>query len=176
MKVIYPGSFHPPTLGHIDIIRRAAALFDEVIVAVMVNSEKKYLFPAQERMQMLKDCLHGLENVRVTADDGLLARLCEREKADAILRSVEQEVSSLLIEMVGLQPTEEGGAAHGTLDYAVFDFHIANFPRSKQGIILCVHEIVLSCTFLFYGDELDYMGLILHFSRLHNAGRYSDML
>lgn len=88
MKVIYPGSFHPPTLGHIDIIRRAAALFDEVIVAVMVNSEKKYLFPAQERMQMLKDCLHGLENVHVTADDGLLARLCEREKADAILRGL----------------------------------------------------------------------------------------
>jgi len=88
MKVIYPGSFHPPTLGHVDIIRRAAALFDEVIVAVMANPEKKYLFPAQERVEMLRDSLSGLENVRVVSDGGLLARLCEREKADAIVRGL----------------------------------------------------------------------------------------
>lgn len=88
MKVIFPGSFHPPTLGHIDIVLRAAALFDEVVVAVMANPQKKYLFSAQERVEMLEECLRGVGNVRVLSDGGLLARLCEREGADAILRSL----------------------------------------------------------------------------------------
>ena len=60
MKVVYPGSFHPPTIGHIDIIKRAASLFDEVVVAVMVNPEKTYLFPGDvrdyEHCRMPVDC------------------------------------------------------------------------------------------------------------------------
>ena len=88
MKVVYPGSFHPPTIGHIDIIKRAASLFDEVVVAVMVNPEKTYLFPAEMRVEMLKECLKDVPNVRVLADGGLLAMLCQKEKADAILRGL----------------------------------------------------------------------------------------
>ena len=88
MKVVYPGSFHPPTIGHIDIIKRAARLFDEVVVAVMVNPEKTYLFPAEMRVEMLKECLRDVPNVRVLADGGLLAMLCQKEKADAILRGL----------------------------------------------------------------------------------------
>ena len=88
MKVVYPGSFHPPTIGHIDIIKRAARLFDEVVVAVMVNPEKTYLFPAEMRVEMLKECLKDVPNVRVLADGGLLAMLCQKEKADAILRGL----------------------------------------------------------------------------------------
>lgn len=88
MKVVYPGSFHPPTVGHVDIIRRAAALFDEVVVAVMLNSEKKYIFSSKERVEMLRTCLSDVPNVRVLADDGLLAHLCKREHADAILRGL----------------------------------------------------------------------------------------
>ena len=88
MRVIYPGSFHPPTLGHINIIRRAASMFDEVLVAVMMNPEKTYLFSPERRVDMLERCLSDLENVRVVADGGLLAELCIREKADAILRSL----------------------------------------------------------------------------------------
>jgi len=88
MKVVYPGSFHPPTIGHIDIIKRAARLFDEVVVAVMVNPEKKYLFPAEERVEMLRECLKDEKNVRIVFDNGLLASLCIRENADAILRGL----------------------------------------------------------------------------------------
>lgn len=88
MKVVYPGSFHPPTIGHIDIIKRAARLFDEVVVAVMVNPEKKYLFLAEERVEMLRECLKDEKNVRIVFDNGLLASLCIREKADAILRGL----------------------------------------------------------------------------------------
>ena len=88
MKVVYPGSFHPPTIGHIDIIKRAARLFDEVVVAVMVNPEKKYLFPPEERVEMLRECLKDEKNVSIVFDNGLLASLCIREKADAILRGL----------------------------------------------------------------------------------------
>ena len=88
MKVVLPGSFHPPTIGHIDVIRRAAALFDEVLVAVMVNARKTYLFSAEERVEMLRECLTDLPNVRVLADSGLTADLCRRERADAILHGL----------------------------------------------------------------------------------------
>ena len=88
MKVICPGSYHPPTLGHIDVIRRAARLFDEVVVAVMVNAEKSYLFSAEERVDMLRECLADLPNVRVLADGGLTAEVCRREGADAILHGL----------------------------------------------------------------------------------------
>ena len=88
MKVIYPGSFHPPTLGHLDIIRRASTLFDEVIVAVMLNPDKRYLLTDEDRIRMLRECTKKIKNVRVIADDGLLADLCAREKADAILKGL----------------------------------------------------------------------------------------
>lgn len=118
MKVIYPGSFHPPTLGHIDVIRRAAALFEEVVVAVLANPDKTYSISPAERVQMLQDCLAGLENVRVVADRGLLAVLCQKEGADAILRSLRSgadfEYEAPLAEAnaaIGAPPTLYLGAA-----------------------------------------------------------------
>lgn len=91
MKVIYPGSFHPPTIGHMDVIERASKLFDEVLVAIMMNPEKRYLFSVEDRLAMLRTCSQGLSNVRVVADGGLLAELCKREGADAILRGLRNE-------------------------------------------------------------------------------------
>lgn len=92
MKVVYPGSFHPPTLGHMDVIQRASKLFDEVLVAVMMNPEKRYLFSAEDRMDMLRACSRDLPNVRVLADGGLLAELCKREGVDAILRGLRNDI------------------------------------------------------------------------------------
>lgn len=88
MRVIFPGSFHPPTMGHIALIRRAARLFDEVIVAVMHNPKKVGRISPQERVDLLRTCLVQEENVRVLSDDGLLAVLCQNQKADAILRGL----------------------------------------------------------------------------------------
>ena len=59
---VVPGSFDPVTLGHVDIIRRAAVLFDKVVVAAMINSEKQYHFTAEERIQFLKDAVEDLPN------------------------------------------------------------------------------------------------------------------
>ena len=88
MRVIYAGSFSPPTLGHLDIIRRAAAMFDEVVVAVLSQSEKTYLFSLEKRREMLARVTDDLANVRVVADTGMLVELARREGADVIVRGL----------------------------------------------------------------------------------------
>ncbi len=70
---IYPGSFDPVTFGHIDIIRRISETFDRLVVAVMRNSEKSYLFEPEERAEMIRSSISGLKNVEVVAAEGLLA-------------------------------------------------------------------------------------------------------
>jgi pantetheine-phosphate adenylyltransferase len=86
---IYPGSFDPMTNGHLDIIQRGAKLFDEVIVAVLVNSEKEPLFTADERVEMMGAILkeNGL-GVRVDTFDGLLVTYAEKQKAQVIVRGI----------------------------------------------------------------------------------------
>ena len=98
MKVFYGGSFCPPTLGHEDIIRRAANLFDEVVVAVMVNPAKQYAISMEERVSLLQTLFQDVSNVRVIADDGLLVDAARREGADALLRGI-RGVSDLPFEM-----------------------------------------------------------------------------
>ena len=88
MKAVYAGSFSPPTLGHLDIIRRAAGLFDELVVAVMSQAEKRYLFSPEQRLEMLREITAGMPNVRVISDQGLLVDLVHREEADVIVRGL----------------------------------------------------------------------------------------
>ncbi len=85
---IYPGSFDPPTHGHLDVIRRGASLFDELIVGVGNNTSKKYWFDAHERQQMLRQCCSSLPNVRVEAFSGLLVDACQTLGASVILRGL----------------------------------------------------------------------------------------
>jgi pantetheine-phosphate adenylyltransferase len=79
-----PGSFDPPTFGHIDVIERAAAHFSNVLVAVIANPSKKPLFALEDRVDMLEDSLSHVENVRVTSFDGLLVDFA-REQGVAVL-------------------------------------------------------------------------------------------
>ena len=88
MKAIYAGSFSPPTNGHMDIISRASAMFDELIVAVLSQAEKKYLFSTEMREEMLKTVTAGMKNVRVASGQGLLVDLVRREGADVIVRGL----------------------------------------------------------------------------------------
>ena len=79
MKIaIYPGSFDPITSGHLNIIKRAADIFDKLIVCVMVNSNKKPLFSPQERVDMIRTTVQNLPNVDVDASDELLASYAKR--------------------------------------------------------------------------------------------------
>jgi pantetheine-phosphate adenylyltransferase len=83
-----PGSFDPVTNGHIDIIGRAAGLFDEVVVAVGVNASKKRLFGADERIAMLSEVCAGYRNVRVAGFDGLLTDFCNEHDVHAIVKGL----------------------------------------------------------------------------------------
>ncbi len=75
-KVVSPGSFDPITFGHLDIIKRASLLFDEVIVAVLVNKTKKSLFTVDERMEMIREVTCEYKNVTVASWSGLLFDYC----------------------------------------------------------------------------------------------------
>ncbi|MBD3723456.1 pantetheine-phosphate adenylyltransferase [Flavobacterium haoranii] len=87
-KAIFPGSFDPITNGHYDIIKRGASLFDEVIVAIGVNAEKKYMFSLEERKRFIEEAFKDEPKVRVITYTGLTIDLCKKEKADFILRGL----------------------------------------------------------------------------------------
>jgi pantetheine-phosphate adenylyltransferase len=83
-----PGSFDPVTNGHIDIISRASALFDEVVVAVGVNASKQRLFSAEERIEMLTEASAPYANVRIDSFDGLLTDFCSTHDVHAIVKGL----------------------------------------------------------------------------------------
>ena len=85
---VYPGTFDPPTLGHLDVVRRAVRLFPRVIVAVFPNPKKTPLFSVRERVALLRAATADLPQVTVRAFDGLLVDFVRREKAQVILRGI----------------------------------------------------------------------------------------
>lgn len=87
-KAIFPGSFDPLTKGHLDIIERASKLFDELIIVILENSEKKTTFTQEERLTMLKNNTAALSNVIVDADTSLTVEYAKKHGACAIIRGV----------------------------------------------------------------------------------------
>jgi pantetheine-phosphate adenylyltransferase len=87
-KVAFPGSFDPPTLGHLNIIRRAAGIFDELVVVVAENRRKSYLFSAQERVSMLRELAADLKNVSISICDTLVVDYLAEEGINLLIRGV----------------------------------------------------------------------------------------
>lgn len=85
---VYPGSFDPFTNGHLDITERAAAIFDEVIVAILINSEKRPMFSVGERLAMTRESVTHLPNVSVASFDGLLVDFMRQAKSSVIIRGL----------------------------------------------------------------------------------------
>jgi pantetheine-phosphate adenylyltransferase len=85
---VYPGSFDPITNGHLDLIRRGSDLFDRLIVAVLRNTEKSYLFSVEDRLELLSESVVDLPNVEVAAFDGLLVDYARKRGAMRILRGI----------------------------------------------------------------------------------------
>ena len=100
---IYPGSFDPVTLGHLNIIKRAAACFDRLIVCVMINSKKQGMFTPEERVELLKKATARFPNVEVDYSEGLLAAYAKRRRAHVVVKGLravsdfEQEVQMAVI-------------------------------------------------------------------------------
>ena len=85
---VYPGSFDPVTLGHIDVIKRASKLFDHLIIGVLNNRAKTPLFSVEERVKMLKEVTKDLPNVEIIPFDGLLVDFAEQIGADVVIRGL----------------------------------------------------------------------------------------
>jgi len=88
MRAIYPGSFDPITLGHLDIIKRTLGIFEELTVLIANAENKKYLFSPQERKQMTQECLKKVKGVTVDLWDGLTVEYLRKQKVNVIVRGL----------------------------------------------------------------------------------------
>jgi pantetheine-phosphate adenylyltransferase len=88
VHALYPGTFDPPTNGHIDLIQRGAKLFDHLTVAILSNPGKDPLFTVEERVEMLKESTAALSNVSVATFDGLMVEFARLQGASAVLRGI----------------------------------------------------------------------------------------
>ncbi len=89
MKIaVFPGSFDPITVGHIDLVKRALPLFDKIIVAVGINSQKKYLFPLEQRIEWLEEVFKDDDKVEVDSFEHLTAHFCKRIGAKYLIRGL----------------------------------------------------------------------------------------
>ena len=110
-RVVCPGSFDPITFGHLDIIERASALFDEVVIAVLVNKTKKTLFTVDERLEMIAEVTTQYPNVRVDSWSGLLVDYCERHDVKAVVKGLravtdfdyELQMSQINLQLKGVE-------------------------------------------------------------------------
>ncbi len=136
VNAIYPGTFDPPTSGHVDLIQRGAKIFDHLTVAILVNPVKNPLFTVQERVEMLKEVANGMGNVSVDTFDGLMVDFARRNGATAVLRGIraisdyEHEFQMALmnrrlapeIETVFLQPAGRYSFVSSRMVKEVFSF------------------------------------------------------
>ncbi|MGA2264203.1 MAG: pantetheine-phosphate adenylyltransferase [Acidobacteriota bacterium] len=88
IRAVYPGTFDPVTNGHLDLIRRSAALFDDVVVAILSNTDKTPMFTVEERVEMLQNVVKNLQHVSVTTFGGLLVGFAEQINASVIVRGI----------------------------------------------------------------------------------------
>ena len=87
-KAIFPGSFDPITLGHLDIIKRSISLFDEIVIAIGVNAEKKYMFSLEQRKQFIEETFKNDASISIITYEGLTIDLCKKLDAKFILRGL----------------------------------------------------------------------------------------
>lgn len=136
VKALYPGTFDPPTSGHVDLIQRGAKLFDHLTVAVLLNPVKDPLFTVAERVEMLKEATADIGNVSVATFDGLTVEFARQVGASAVLRGIraisdyEHEFQMALmnrrlapdIETVFLQPAGRYSFVSSRMVKEVFSF------------------------------------------------------
>ena len=87
-RALFPGSFDPLTLGHFDIIKRGVHLFDEIVIAIGINAEKKYMFHLEERKQFIEEAFKDQPKVIITTYEGMTVDFCKKVKAGFILRGL----------------------------------------------------------------------------------------
>jgi len=136
VKALYPGTFDPPTNGHLDLIQRGAKIFDHLTVAILINPVKNPLFTVEERVEMLKEATSSVGNVSIATFDGLMVEFARKQGAAAVLRGIraisdyEHEFQMALmnrrlapdIETVFLQPAGRYSFVSSRMVKEVFSF------------------------------------------------------
>jgi pantetheine-phosphate adenylyltransferase len=136
VTALYPGTFDPPTNGHVDLVERGAKLFDHLTVAILVNPVKNPLFTVEERVEMLNEATAGIGNVSVATFDGMMVDFAREQGASAVLRGIraisdyEHEFQMALmnrrlapdIETVFLQPAGRYSFVSSRMVKEVFSF------------------------------------------------------
>jgi len=87
-KAMYPGSFDPITIGHLDIIKRASKMFDEVYIAIMINPKKQYTFDEEHRKIFISECIKDLDNVKVIIGEGLTINMAKSLDCNILIRGI----------------------------------------------------------------------------------------
>ncbi len=157
---VYPGSFDPVTLGHVDIIQRASLMFDKVIVAVMCNSAKTPLFTLDERVKMLRESVKDLDNVVVESFSGLLIDYCKEHKIHIAIRGL-RAITDFEYELQIAQTNKE--LSHNQVDtvflttnlkYSYLSSSVVKEIASYNGDITpCVSDFVAEKLYKKYGFE-----------------------
>ena len=152
-KAVYPGSFDPLSNGHLDIIKRASKLFDELHILISINVFKKSLFTPEERIEMIKLVTKDIPNIKVTSYDGLVVNYCKENGIDIIIRGLrnysdyENEFSLFQynrdidksIETVLLMPTTKNQVVSSSAvkELVTFDCDISKYvPKEIKDIII----------------------------------------
>lgn len=110
-RAVFPGSFDPITLGHVDIIERSLPLFDEIIIAIGVNAAKKYMFSLEERIQFIGDTFGSEKRIKIASYTGLTVQFCKEINARFIVRGLrntgdfnyEQPIAQTNYKMAGIE-------------------------------------------------------------------------
>ena len=87
-KAVFPGSFDPITIGHVDIVKRGIKVFDEIIIAVGDNTNKKYMFPKEKRVEFVKQTFYNYDNVKIESYDGLTVDFCRKNNIEFMIRGL----------------------------------------------------------------------------------------
>ena len=87
-KAVFPGSFDPITIGHVDIVKRGIKVFDEIIIAVGDNTDKKYMFPKEKRVEFVKQTFSNYDNIKIESYDGLTVDFCKKNNIEFMIRGL----------------------------------------------------------------------------------------
>ncbi len=160
-KAFYPGSFDPMTYGHLDIIRRAASIFDELTVSVLNNKLKTPLFSVEERVNILKEATKDLPNVKVESFSGLLVDYAREKETYVVIRGL-RAITDFEYELQNAQTNAKlsGGLVDTvflttSLEYAYLSSSSVKEIASFHGdISMCVPEFVAKLIYEKYGYEM----------------------
>ena len=162
-SAIYPGSFDPVTFGHLDIIRRAASMFDTVTVSVLDNQAKTSLFSVDERVKMLQEATKKIPNVKIDSFSGLLIDYCTQMNTYTVIRGLRAVTDfEYELQMAQTNRTLSGGKVDSiflttSLEYAYLSSSVVKEIASfRSDVSICVPQVVADALHEKFGMPKDW--------------------